>query len=286
MVSKKPTAKISLPNQKQNSKRRNGRPKRTRRGKNQPNKPSGVVGTGVVVVRDIPAFGLRTQRRMKFHEHVTFTGSASLAAAYVYSANGVYDPNVTGTGLQPIFFDCMMTLYNHYTVRRSRIKVSAQNLGTVTTHVAVSVSGSSSVTTDDSQLVANGNLVYALILPTGVAESVALLRHSAQAGQFQGIDDVMDDPNMRGDAASNPTEQLYYHVSIWNPVNATVPSILLDVEIDYDVVFHEPRKAALSLVEMVELQRVARLENIARKTLAAAKATENKTPERTLGRVG
>lgn len=235
----------------------------------QPNKPSGTVGIGVVVVRNLPAFGLRTRRRMKYSMHVTFTGSASVVSAYVFSANGVYDPDVTGTGVQPVFFDAMMTLYNHYTVLRSRIRVNIQNLSTVTAHVAVSVSGSSSITTDDAQLVANGNLVYAVVQPTGVAESTAQLRHSSDAGAFQGIDDVMDDPNMRGDAASQPAEQLYYHISLWNPVNATVPLALLDVEIDYDVIFHEPRKAALSLSQMVELQRVARIENLARKQLAA-----------------
>lgn len=241
---------------------------------NRPDKPSGIVGTGVVIVRDLPAFGLRTTRRMNYHTRVALTGTASAVNAYIFSANGIYDPDITAAGAQPIFFDAMMTLYNHYTVRRSRIKCTIQNTTTVPTHVAVNVVGDTTITTDSSKLIANGNIIYAVIEPKDTAESVAVLRHACDSARFQGIDDVLDDPNMRGDAASNPTEQAYFHVSCWIPQNASVPAISMEVEVDYDVVFHEPRKSALSLAEMVELQRVARIEHLARRALIASKPVE------------
>lgn len=229
--------------------RRTQRPKRNAKGgirRNEPNRLSGSVANPILTVRRIPLFGLRTRRRLQFFGRQALTGSASSVQAYVYSANGPYDPDITGTGLQPVGFDQLMTFYNHYTVMNSRIRVVFQNTGTVDTHVAVSVSGSSTVTTDEAVLVANGELVYTVLTPSGIAGSIATLRASTNAARFQGIDDVMDDPNMRGDSASNPTEQLYYHCSIWNPASATVPTVLLDAYIEYDVIFHEPRKAPLS----------------------------------------
>jgi len=117
----------------------------------------------------------------------------------------------------------------------------------VTAHVGLSISGTTVTVSDSRQLVENGEMIYTVITPVGIADSVATLRTSASARAFQGIQQPLDDPNMRGDAASNPTEQFYFHIYVWNPVSATVPSVLLDFYIEYDVVFHEPRKGSLSL---------------------------------------
>lgn len=217
------------------------------RGERQPNRLSGSVANPILIVRHAPLFGLRTKKRLQYFQRVSLTGSVSAVYSYVLSANGPYDPDITGTGLQPVGFDQIMQFYNHYTVIRSRLRVVFQNTGTVDAHVAISISGSSTPTTDEAVLIANGEMVYTVITPSGIAGSVATLRTSTNAAAFQGIDNVMDDPNMRGDIASNPTEQLYYHCSIWNPASATVPTVILDAYLEYETIFHEPRKSALSL---------------------------------------
>ena len=52
-------------------------------------------------------------------------GETSLGVeAYAFRANGLYDPDVTGTGHQPYGFDQYMVLYQRYKVLRSRITVS------------------------------------------------------------------------------------------------------------------------------------------------------------------
>jgi len=216
------------------------------RAERQPRPMSGSVANPILTVRQIPLFGLRTRKRMQYFESVAVTGTASQVYTYIYSANGVYDPNITGTGHNPMGFDQMMLFYNHYTVMGSKIRVVYQNTGTVDTHVGLSVSGSTSASTDYVTMIENGDLIYTILTPTGIAGSVATLRSSSKAADFQGLQYVMDDPDMRGDAASNPVEQLYYYISIWNPANATVPSVLIDVYIEYDVMYHEPRKAPTS----------------------------------------
>ena len=46
----------------------------------------------------------------------------------VFSGNGLYDPDVSGVGHQPLGFDQWMTLYNRYRVYASRIVVNVVNL--------------------------------------------------------------------------------------------------------------------------------------------------------------
>lgn len=183
---------------------------------------------------------------MQYFATNSITGSSSAVFSYVWSANGAYDPDISGAGHQPLGFDQMMLFYNHYTVVSSRIRVVYTSASTFPVHFGLMISGSSSYSTDYQVNVENGNMIYGVVSPASTSSCSVTLRQSANCARFQGIDDVMDDPNMRGDSASNPTEQLYYHCMVWNPASSSIPTGVLDVYLEYDTVFHEPKKGSLS----------------------------------------
>lgn len=214
--------------------------------------PKGAMGASVtnsgLVIRNLPLFATRTKRTLQYFAAVgPLSTGASVVGAYVFSANGLFDPDISGTGGQPMGFDQMMSFYNHYTVVRSRARVVITNSSTVATlTAALVISGSSTVTTSIEQLVENGDVSLTQLGYAGMMGSTVKLTRAVNAAQFQGVDDVMDDPNMRGDSASNPTEQFYYHVCVWNPYSASVLTSYFQILIEYEVVFHEPRKGPLS----------------------------------------
>jgi len=207
---------------------------------------SGSVANPIMRVRQLPLFGLRTRRGVTYYSSVTLAGAAGGAVtSYIFSANGIFDPDVSFGGHQPMGFDQMMVFYNHYTVLKSRIKIIYQNTSTITARVGLSVSGSTSVSSDFQVNVENGEIIVGTAQPDKTFGSTGSLQQSVDCGKFQGLQNTMDDPNMRGDSASNPSEQLYYILSLWAPVGAA-PSVEFDVLIEYDTVFHEPRKGTLS----------------------------------------
>lgn len=53
--------------------------------------------------------------------------STGVMANYVFSCNGMYDPDITGTGGQPLYFDQMTAIYNHYTVIGSKVTIKVLN---------------------------------------------------------------------------------------------------------------------------------------------------------------
>lgn len=143
-------------------------------------------------------------------------------------------------------FDQMMSFFNHYTVHSSRIRVELISGQATTATVALSVSGTNTVTTVVENLIENGDIQFRQLGTPGQYGAQCTFERKLDVGRFQSVRDVMDDPNMRGDAASNPTEQAYYHISVWNALSATVVTALFQVLIEYDVTFHEPRKGPLS----------------------------------------
>jgi len=55
-----------------------------------------------------------------YEDVITLTSVGGIIQTYLFSANGMYDPNITATGHQPYYFDQMTALYNHYTVIGSK----------------------------------------------------------------------------------------------------------------------------------------------------------------------
>lgn len=81
---------------------------------------------------------LPPSRRMSlaYAERVRLVESAALAGAnWAFSLNSLYDPNVSGTGSQPVGFDQISAFYGQYRVWRVRVKITFSNLVTSTSFV-------------------------------------------------------------------------------------------------------------------------------------------------------
>lgn len=218
-----------------------------------------AVQTGLVV-RNMPLFPYKCRRNLNYVSTVTVTsGTSGTAASYVFSANGIYDPDISGAGGQPMGFDQIMVFYNHYTVHRSMIRVVAANASaTVNAFAGIYVSGNSTGITSVEQIQENGDAEIQQLTFKGAFGSICKLQRRLDVGKFQAVDDVMDDPNMRGDVASNPAEQAYYHICAFNNFDTSAVTLNLNVCISYDVTFHEPRKATISETRRENLQAMKR----------------------------
>jgi len=79
------------------------------------------------------AFPQILKATLRYAETIAITIPAlSATGSYTHVCNGLYDPNFTGTGHQPLYFDQMMAIYDHYNVIKSKItyKISSTNPST------------------------------------------------------------------------------------------------------------------------------------------------------------
>lgn len=163
-----------------------------------------------------------------------------------FSANGLYDPDITNAGHQPIGFDQLMTIYNHYVVLGSKIRV--QFFGREDTNS--SMSGVVGIYADDSS---SNSLNH-----EGLVENADKNKWAAYTSQSNKIslsdtykssviysEAPLADQSQRGTAAANPTE--VHSWCVWNANQAsTTESVYAAVEIEYDAVFFERTDLATS----------------------------------------
>jgi len=176
------------------------------------------------------------------------------AVSYFFTANGMFDPDITGTGHQPMGFDQMMLLYNQCTVVRSSITVTFYGNG-LACRCAVALYPSASALTSADQIMENGLVKSVAINMQGTntainnkLQSVTLDCDIKKYFARPNDQSVVDDPSLATTVAANPTEQVYYGISVWqlDPDGSTTSSIGFDVLLNFDAIYWEPKKIASS----------------------------------------
>lgn len=208
--------------------------------------------TTILRMPQAPLFSARSKSMMlPYYSNFSLTvPTTGLAVSYVISANGLYDPDITGTGQQPMGFDQMMVFYEHYTVKAAKIKAIFRNTTTaIAPFVAVSVKADATLVTDPYSIMEQGNTVSTLLGIATVATSFKELTLSVNVKRFLGVDDLMDFESGRGDIANNPAEQLYFHVQAWSIDAAATGPVTVQFRVEYQAVFSEPRVISRSLAQ-------------------------------------
>lgn len=186
---------------------------------------------------------LRTSVRY-FSSRVTLTLPAGgLTTTHIFSANGLYDPDITGIGHQAIGFDQMMLLYDHYTVVGSKIVVDFRNDDTANPcNVGIRVADSTTAITDPQEWVENGYNNFKLLNIAPEWPTVTRLSEAVDIAGYLGRKDALADSQLKGSSAANPLEQVYFHCSAFTlgPVDGS--TVTIQATIEFDVIFHE-RKA-------------------------------------------
>lgn len=165
------------------------------------------------------------------------------SGAYSFSCNGLYDPNQTGTGQQPLYFDQLMAMYNYYTVTASYIEWHVA--GSTTSRDMI---GTTFIDDDDSVTgFAAGNAQR-----PGAQTMTFNTNHNSVPPMTQGwnlrkVFGKVDVGNtlFRGNQSANPTEQQYF-ILMLTDLGLSSGSYPVLVRVVYTVEFSEPKTLAFS----------------------------------------
>lgn len=166
---------------------------------------------------------------------------------YSFKANGMFDPNTTGSGGQPLYYDQMVAIYNHYTVIGSRIKVTIVPTGTTVQEpfrvVLLPLDDATSPTNVDTAAQQKG-AVYR-IAQGGINPDRIIMRSRWSAKKYFG-GAVMNNSLLRGSNGVDPTEQTTFHIMAKALDGVSVINFWMGVEIEYIAIWSELKDIALS----------------------------------------
>lgn len=183
-----------------------------------------------------------------YADKITLNAGAGSVASHVFTCNGLYDPDITSTGHQPRGFDNLMALYDHYVVIGARMTVLYSNKGTTLPYIVTLRALDTATATTTTINVMENRYVKAAVsdVITGGNPSGSL-DLSINPNKFLGRSYPLSDPDLKGAIASNPSEQAYFHISVFGTGAVDDPAAIdCYVRIEYDTILIEPKQPAQS----------------------------------------
>jgi hypothetical protein len=191
---------------------------------------------------------------MSYSTTVNMTSTVGALATYIMTGNGLFDPDVTGSGLQPLGFDQWATLYQRYRVIASNIQVSFSTPGATTNatgsfDVALTPSNTSSVYSTFTAAASapfskyrtfNGNGSQGITLKSKMDTStVAGVTHAA----------VLAEDILQASVSANPSDMWFWHICAQTVDLSTTGTVYLVIKVTYLVDFFALQVITLSSAE-------------------------------------
>lgn len=182
---------------------------------------------------------------MKYADTLNMNPAAASADYYVFSANGLYNPNITGIGThQPRGYDQVMALYDHYVTIYAKIRVDFANLSAVPLVVGIA---SSDTTTSRSitGYMESRDVNYKILDAVG-GNSRATIQVGLSVAKFLGRSKILSDPECKGTSLSNPIEGAFFHLFCFAPDGSDPSGCTAIASLEYTTMFIEPHQPPIS----------------------------------------
>jgi len=189
------------------------------------------------------SLGLGFPKRMvmthKYAELIDIVSTAGVLGKHLFNCNGMFDPNSTGVGHQPLYYDQMAALYNHYTVIGSKIKLTvtptatADELTYVGTWLDDDTTSTVIATVMDMAERSSGKIRQ---IAPNMNNSLVFYNNWSAKKTFGGS--VLANDNLQGTISANPTENSFFAIGVGSG-SAANTSVQVFVEITYTAVWEE-----------------------------------------------
>lgn len=187
--------------------------------------------------RSFPAY---TDTCLRYVDQISLNATAGLTDNWLFSANGLFDPNVTGVGHQPMGFDEWAAIYSKYRVLKSKLTITFIPYP-VTTIDGQSVAGvrtqnSNSLVTNLQRNMEQPNSFYTFLGGDLGAKTLTCFWNINQLAS------MTDEASLSSDTTANPVQDEYFSVYTGHVDSTTDPgNVKAIVKIEYTVRFFDTR---------------------------------------------
>lgn len=179
-------------------------------------------------------------------ENILDSGSGGIAVTHVFNLTSLFDPNFTGVGHQPIGFDQIMPMYDHYTVIGARARVIFTNTDDIHSQIALlQLKDSTTVSTNTTEAIENGMTRYTVLSAQDGNKNTQTLTINFSSKKFFSRNPLSSDKN-QGTISSSPAEGAFLHVTVDPMTTGNVDSVKYTIQIEFVAVLTEPKQLTQS----------------------------------------
>jgi len=202
-----------------------------------------------VIPRTLVATGVGFPRKMlmthKYSESVGVASTLGVPNSHLWRCNGMFDPNLTGVGGQPLYYDQMAALYDHYVVIGSKIvfTVTPALTTTAASRLTCFINDDTTLTTTTVDAVTEQTQGHKVrIMPAGNNSVVTMTLNWSAKKVFGGS--ILANTELQGTATSDPSEQSTFAIVVQS--DSTTINYLVNVQITYIAIWKELKDIARS----------------------------------------
>lgn len=188
----------------------------------------------------------QTTVKLRYYQPVGLDPVAGGAAVNIFSANGIFDPDVSGTGSQPLGLDQWFTFYNKAVVLASKCVIKGLSLTATDAHLmGVNLRITTGSETNPKPYIEDPRCSWAQLANIDGGSTECVINYSAKG--FFDVKDPIDNTDLHNTPAANAGQAAYYHV--WAGAISTTANpgqLNVQVLIEYTVTFFEPKVLPVS----------------------------------------
>lgn len=199
------------------------------------------------IPRNMQIVPVKQTKTLRYVDDITLSvGVADIPKTHFFSCNGLYDPDITGVGHQPMGFDVIMPLYDHYvgigaTITATFTSTSTTSAGLAKVGICLKDSASVSFGTN-SHVMEQQRCITRHLGTMGSDKGIQVIKWKVNPNTFLSRSKPLSDPDIRGTASTNPAEQCYFVLWATGISTTAVPAtVICEVQIEYTGVFIEPK---------------------------------------------
>lgn len=195
------------------------------------------------------------QTHIVYYEKLHLTGSTQI---YTFRANSLFDPNATGTGTQPYYFDQYIATYEKYRVMATTLELTVTNVSqSAPCEVTFNPVTTPFVPVDDTVPYEIPRTHITGILPAFQTLPKTISTKISTAAQIGIHPQTVYTPDYAAIFSSNPVELWYYQIYAWTP--STALDVYMDVKLIFQCEFFDRAPITASFKTRAERDSAIRL---------------------------
>jgi hypothetical protein len=180
----------------------------------------------------------RLRITLKYTQDFQMVGSSN-PAAQVFRMNSLFDPDKTGVGHQPSYFDALQSIYSRYCVMGAQARLSFKNVTTSVGADIVAMLSPEDVSSASVRDLAEAR--YSKLTATAPNNSgpvvARIMVPYMETRHILGTPDPLSDPDIRAVVTGNPNRQWLLIIRAEAADTVTIANVWCHAEIWFDSIF-------------------------------------------------